>query len=96
MASGLASKIVGDLGMSGESKPEVPKLGPYIVEMEPGTYSWCSCGKSTEQPFCDGSHAGTDFEPVEFEVKEKRRVVWCGCKHSKKGAICDGFHSRMG
>lgn len=35
-----------------------PQNAPYAVEVEEEkTYDWCSCGKSKNQPFCDGSHA---------------------------------------
>ena len=78
-----------------ESEIKVPQKSPYILEMEPGTYFWCACGRSQNQPFCDGSHSSTDITPVEFEVKEKRRIAWCGCKHTKKSCLCDGSHSKL-
>ncbi len=81
--------------MSQETKPEIPKKGPYMVEMEPGEYWWCSCGRSQNQPFCDGSHSGTEFQPVKHEVKTKKMVAWCGCKCSKRGSLCDGSHSKL-
>jgi CDGSH iron-sulfur domain-containing protein 3 len=68
---------------------------PYILDMEPGTYYWCRCGRSQTQPFCDGSHTGTEFSPIELVIKDKQKVAWCGCKHSKKAPFCDGTHSRM-
>lgn len=78
-----------------DEKPQIAKAGPYAMEMEPGTYYWCACGRSTKQPFCDGSHAGTGFSPRAVVIEEKRKVGWCGCKHSAKGAICDGFHKTL-
>ena len=31
--------------------------GAIAIEVEQGkSYFWCSCGKSSKQPFCDGSH----------------------------------------
>lgn len=74
------------------SKPEVPQKAPYVMEMEPGKYAWCACGKSANQPFCDGSHRGTDFSPVVTEIPEKKKVAWCGCKHSEGKPMCDGSH----
>ncbi|OXE35441.1 MAG: hypothetical protein CGW95_13775 [Phenylobacterium zucineum] len=30
---------------------------PFAVDVEAGQdYWWCSCGLSSRQPFCDGSH----------------------------------------
>lgn len=74
------------------SSPQVPQKSPYVLEMEPGKYAWCSCGKSQNQPFCDGSHRGSEFEPVVLEIKEKKKVAWCGCKHSLGKPLCDGSH----
>ena len=68
---------------------------PAVLELEPGTYYWCSCGKSANQPFCDGSHEGTDFTPQMVEITEKKTVALCQCKHSKNGAFCDGSHKQL-
>lgn len=77
------------------TEPTVAQRGPYVKEMEPGTYYWCQCGKSKAQPFCDGSHAGTPFLPMEVKIEQKRRVAWCGCKHTDNKPFCDGSHSRV-
>lgn len=74
----------------------IAQKGPYEVVLEPGTYFWCACGRSRNQPFCDGSHDVTSLEPVEFEVTEKRTVYLCGCKRSKKKPFCDGTHATLG
>ncbi|MBX7243495.1 MAG: CDGSH iron-sulfur domain-containing protein [Bacteroidia bacterium] len=75
--------------------PEIPQKFSYKLELEPGKYSWCACGKSTNQPFCDGSHKGSDFKPVVFEITEKKIYSVCGCKHSAKGWQCDGTHKTL-
>jgi len=66
---------------------------PAILELEPGTYYWCSCGKSTNQPFCDGSHEGTGCKPRALEISEKKTVALCQCKHTKNPPFCDGSHN---
>lgn len=77
------------------SNPEIAQKSPYIIEMQPGKYWWCACGKSQKQPFCDGSHKGSDFRPVMVELTEPGRVAWCGCKHSGKAPRCDGSHRSL-
>jgi len=57
----------------------IAQRSPYVLELEPGTYWWCACGRSKNQPFCDGSHKGTGITPVKFEIKEQRKVALCGC-----------------
>ncbi len=76
-------------------KPVVAGKTPVVEKTEPGTYWWCACGRSSKQPFCDGSHAGTGIEPKEIKIDEARNVAWCVCKHSCDGAFCDGSHSRL-
>ena len=76
-------------------EPDVPQKLPYVMEMEPGVYMWCACGKSDNQPFCDGSHDGTAFSPIREKVEEKKKVAWCGCKHTGNAPMCDGSHQNV-
>ncbi|MTI33220.1 CDGSH iron-sulfur domain-containing protein [Xanthovirga aplysinae] len=76
-------------------EPKIAQKGPYILEMEPGTYFWCRCGRSKTQPFCDESHKGTSFTPIEVKIEKKSRIFWCGCKHSGNKPYCDGSHARL-
>eukprot|EP01041_Mallomonas_annulata_P009719 gene9719-20207_t len=70
--------------------------GPIAVDIEEGkTYYWCSCGRSKTQPFCDGSHAGTDFTPQAYTATQTKKAYFCACKQSKKAPFCDGSHTKL-
>jgi len=76
--------------------PEIAQKAPYPVEVEAGkSYFWCSCGKSSKQPFCDGSHKGSAFNPVKYTAETDKKVFFCGCKASDKSPLCDGSHSKL-
>lgn len=69
---------------------------PVAVNLEAGKdYWWCACGRSKNQPFCDGSHEGTGIEPKKFGVEKTRKYALCQCKHTENGPFCDGAHSRL-
>ena len=77
------------------SEPVSPQNNPYASEVEQGkTYYWCACGQSKNQPFCDGSHQGTDFQPVAFTAEKTDTVYLCGCKKSDNVPFCDGSHNK--
>ncbi len=78
------------------SEPTIAQKNPYAVELEEGkTYHWCACGRSKNQPFCDGSHQDTAFQPVAFTAEKSERAYLCGCKHTSNKPFCDGTHSRL-
>lgn len=77
------------------TKPAVAQNGPYVLDLGPGTYWWCACGRSKNQPFCDGSHKGSEFTPVRFELSEAKQVALCGCKQSGARPFCDGTHNKL-
>ena len=78
------------------SKPDIADTKPMAVELKAGeTVWWCSCGRSRKQPFCDGSHQGTDFEPVGFTAEKDGKVFFCLCKRSANPPLCDGSHNRI-
>ena len=78
------------------SEPTIATKTPFAVEVEAGkTYYWCTCGKSAGQPFCDGSHQGSDFTPMAFTAEKSATVYLCGCKHTGTAPFCDGAHSKL-
>ena len=77
------------------AEPHCVQKGPYAVELKPGDYFWCACGRSNNQPFCDGSHKGSEFTPVKFTVSEKGKFFLCGCKRSADKPFCDGSHNKL-
>ena len=77
------------------SEAVVAGKSPLEANLEPGEYWWCSCGRSQSQPFCDGSHAGTEFCPVSFKVETAGPVWLCACKHTTTPPFCDGAHELL-
>ncbi len=77
------------------SKPIMAGKVPKMMEMQPGEYFWCACGKSSTQPFCDGTHAGSGIIPVRTLIEEKKQVFWCMCRKSKDKPFCDGTHKKL-
>ena len=74
----------------------VAQKEPYAVDVEAGKeYYWCACGRSTRQPFCDGSHKGTGITPRPYTADETKTVYFCGCKQTNRKPLCDGSHSRL-
>ena len=76
--------------------PVVAQKSPYSAEVEAGkSYWWCACGQSKRQPFCDGSHKGSEFTPVEFKADISKTIWFCGCKNTKSAPVCDGSHKAL-
>jgi CDGSH-type Zn-finger protein len=77
-------------------EPKIAARGPILLELEPGTYYWCRCGHSQNQPFCDGSHKQVPgFAPLEFKITEKKKRSYCRCKRSGNAPFCDGTHKTL-
>jgi glutamate synthase domain-containing protein 2/CDGSH-type Zn-finger protein len=78
------------------SQPVVAENSPIGVELKKGKeYYFCTCGRSNGQPFCDGSHAGTDLTPQAFTAEETGEAFLCRCKHTKNPPYCDGSHTQF-
>ena len=76
--------------------PIIAQKAPYPVEVEEGkNYFWCACGRSKNQPFCDGAHKGTGLGPVKYTAEASKKVFFCGCKQTGKPPVCDGSHKDL-
>jgi len=77
-------------------KPVIAGRAPIGVDVEEGkTYFWCTCGRSANQPFCDGSHKGTEFTSMPWTAPETKKVFFCACKQTGNGPLCDGSHKML-
>lgn len=77
-------------------EPKIAQKSPCAVELEAGkNYHWCACGRSANQPFCDGSHHGTEFKPLSFTAEKTGVAHLCACKHTKNPPFCDGSHHKL-
>ncbi len=78
------------------TNPVIADNKPKAVELKKGEdYYFCACGKSSNQPFCDGSHAGTKFTPKQFQADEDGTAYLCACKHTNNAPYCDGTHKKF-
>ena len=69
--------------------------GALAIDVKQGKYyNWFSCGKSSEQPFCDGSHIGTEFKPFVYKATLTKRIFFCACKQTNDQPFCDGSHNK--
>ncbi len=77
-------------------KPKIFSKTPMKISVEVGKkYFWCSCGLSSKQPFCDGSHKETGMKSVVFEATKNEDIYFCCCKQSSNGVFCDNTHSKL-
>ena len=79
--------------MSETQQPTVADTKPMSVNLEAGkAYYWCACGKSAQQPFCDGSHKSSSFVPKNFTPEKGGEAHLCMCKMTQNPPYCDGSH----
>lgn len=78
------------------AKGQVAGTAPIAVDVVEGkSYFWCTCGKSENQPFCDGKHSGTDFTPMKWTAEASGTKFFCTCKQTDGQPMCDGSHSGL-
>ncbi len=83
-------------GTNGSDQARVARKGPFPVDVEAGRkYFWCACGRSANQPFCDGSHEGTAITPMPYRADADKRLFFCGCKQTAGAPLCDGTHNDL-
>jgi len=84
--------------MSEKKNDEVVIAGhnPTRVSLKKGQdYYYCTCGRSQNQPFCDGAHKGTTFTPKVFTPEADGIFNLCQCKHTASAPFCDGAHLKL-
>jgi glutamate synthase domain-containing protein 2/CDGSH-type Zn-finger protein len=76
-------------------EPVIADTKPMKVDLEAGEHHWCACGRSQNQPFCDGAHRGTGLTPLKFAAEEAGEAYLCLCKRTKNPPYCDGSHRNL-
>ncbi|MBL4773680.1 MAG: CDGSH iron-sulfur domain-containing protein [Alcanivoracaceae bacterium] len=78
------------------SNPIISDIKPVKVKLSKGQeYYFCTCGRSKNQPFCDGSHVNTSFNPKVVVSEEDGESYLCACKHTSNAPFCDGTHKQF-
>jgi len=82
-----------------ENFPRITECEPEMVKVEPGkVYSWCTCGLSEKQPFCDNTHKrieGMPYRSIKVLFDKEEEVWFCRCKHTKTPPFCDSTHNTL-
>ncbi len=62
-----------------------------FLTLQPGIYHLCSCGLSTNSPFCTVIDQRADCNPVTFELTQAKQVL-IGRNHTQNTSFCDDIH----
>ena len=74
----------------------IAQKAPFEATLVAGKkYAWCACGRSKNQPFCDGAHSVTSMKPVLFTAEKSGPAYLCGCKRTAGQPFCDGTHGKI-
>ena len=83
-----------------QNLPVIARKEPACVKTDAGkTYSWCTCGLSEKQPFCDGRHKlieGMPYKSLKVTFEQADEVWLCQCKQTRNPPFCDGSHRHCG
>lgn len=78
------------------TSPIAAAKAPIKVSLELGKdYWWCACGRSANQPFCDGSHKAIGLTPLKYTAQKDGDHWLCSCKATKNSPLCDGTHKTL-
>ncbi len=78
------------------SNPIIAGNKPVSISLKTDNdYYFCACGRSENQPFCDGSHVGTGLKPKLFQVEQTGEAYLCMCKQTSNPPFCDGTHKKI-
>ena len=79
-----------------EKLPRMAECEPAIIKVQPGkVYSWCTCGLSVTQPFCDHAHRDIpdgSYKSIKVMFDKEEEVYFCQCKKTKTPPFCDDTH----
>lgn len=82
-----------------EGLPRIAATEPAGIQVEPGKiYSWCSCGLSAKEPFCDSAHKaveGMPYRSIKVMFDAPQEVWFCQCKQTQTPPFCDCTHKTL-
>ncbi|MCB2198110.1 CDGSH iron-sulfur domain-containing protein [bacterium] len=80
------------------TKPVIAKCEPSVIDVEADRlYSWCTCGFSQSQPFCDTAHRGrSTMKSLKLMFDKPQKVRFCQCKQTSTPPFCDRTHETLG